>query len=78
MPGAEVVALALIRFIVEAVLRDHYRADGRDLSERIRNARRLPLGTSQATLHRLRKLANAALHLDVDKDEGLPDGRAEA
>ena len=47
-------------------------ADGKDLSERIRNARhRLPPGANEGALHRLRKLANAILHLDREKDEGL-------
>ena len=45
----------------------------KDLSERIRNARdRLPRGANEAALHRLRKLANAILHLDWQKDESLP------
>lgn len=71
--GASYAALALMRSIMESVLRDHYRAEGKDLSERIRNAQgRLPDGASAAALHRLRKLANAVLHLDPDKDEGLP------
>lgn len=71
--GATYAALALMRSIMEAVLRDHYRADGKDLRERIRNARgRLPRGANDAALHRLRKLANAILHLDQEKDEGLP------
>ena len=71
--GAPYAALALMRSILEAVLRDHYRAEGVDLNERIRNARgRLPRGANDARLHRLRKLANAILHLDREKDEGLP------
>lgn len=71
--GATYAALALMRSIMEAVLRDHYKAEGKDLSERIRSARRrLPPGANEAALHRLRKLANAILHLDRDKDEGLP------
>ncbi|MCB6179031.1 DUF4145 domain-containing protein [Rhodobacter sp. Har01] len=70
--GATFAAVALMRSIMEAVLRDHYRAEGKDLSERIRNARgRLPPGASEGALHRLRKLANAILHLDHEKDEGL-------
>jgi uncharacterized protein DUF4145 len=51
--------LALMRSILEAVLRDHYGAEGEDLSERINQARQLPSGASVAALHRLRKLANA-------------------
>ena len=71
--GASYAALALMRSIMEAVLRDHYRAEGKDLNERIRNARgRLPPGANEGALHRLRKLANAILHLDREKDEGLP------
>lgn len=71
--GATYAALALMRSTMEAVLRDQYRADGVDLAERIRNARgKLPRGANEAALHRLRKLANAILHLDRDKDEGLP------
>lgn len=70
--GATYAALALMRSIMEAVLRDHYRADGTDLNERIRNARgRLPPGASEGALQRLRKQANAILHLDREKDEGL-------
>lgn len=58
---------------MEAVLRDHYRAEGKDLNGRIQNAReRLPSGANAGALHRLRKLANAILHLDREKDEGLP------
>lgn len=61
-----------MRSIMEAVLRDHYDAEGRNLCERIRNARdRLPPRANEANLHRLRKLANAILHLDREKDEGL-------
>lgn len=70
--GATYAALALMRSIVEAVLRDHYRVDGENLSDRIHNARgRLPPGAGEAALHRLRKLANAILHLDPESDAGL-------
>lgn len=70
--GATYPALALMRSIMEAVLRDHYHAKGNELSERIRNVRvRLPSGASEAALHRLRKVANAILHLDHERDEGL-------
>ena len=70
--GATYGALALMRSIMEAVLRDHYGAEGADLDERIRNVRgRLPQGANEAALHRLRKLANAVLHLDRERDEGL-------
>ncbi len=70
--GAIHAALGLMRSIMESVLRDHYRAEGKDLSERIRNARsRLPPGANEAALHRLRMLANAVLHLNREKDEGM-------
>ncbi|WP_155889374.1 DUF4145 domain-containing protein [Cucumibacter marinus] len=70
--GAPHAAIALMRSILEAVLRDHYAAKGKDLEERIRNARRrLPPGANEGALHRLRKLANVILHLDRQKDEGL-------
>jgi len=71
--GATYAALALMRSIMEAVLRDHYGAQGKDLCEYISDVRcRLPRGASEAALHRLRKLANAILHFDREKDEGLP------
>ena len=72
--GAPLAALALMRSILEAVLRDHYGAEGEDLSERISQAsKRLPSGASVAALHRLRKLANAILHLNSEKHERQPE-----
>lgn len=71
--GTPYAALALMRSIMEVVLRDHYHAEGSDLSERVRNVRRrLPPRANEAALHRLRKLANAILHFEREKDEGLP------
>jgi hypothetical protein len=71
--GATFAALALMRAIMEGLLRDHYGTKGPKLSERINQARELlPSGANAAALHRLRRLANAILHLDSDKDEGLP------
>ncbi|WP_299809797.1 DUF4145 domain-containing protein [uncultured Roseibium sp.] len=71
--GAPFAAIALMRSIMEAVLRDHYEVSGYDLNERIKKAHKLlPPGANQAALHRLRKLANAILHIDQEKDEGLP------
>jgi hypothetical protein len=69
--GATYAALALMRSIAEATLRDHYRAEGRDVSDLIDSAR-LPRGVSKEELHRLRKLANVILHLSREKNEGLP------
>jgi hypothetical protein len=71
--GATYGALALMRSIMEAVLRDHYGVIGQGLDERINNARgRLPRGANADALHRLRRRANAILHLNLEKDEGLP------
>jgi hypothetical protein len=71
--GAPFAALALMRSIMEGLLRDHYHAEGKDLADRIgQAAKRLPNGASAAALHRLRKIANAILHLDPEKHEGLP------
>lgn len=71
--GTPLAALALLRSIVEAALRDLYKADGPDLVERIKNARnRLPSGANAAALHRLRKQANSVLHLDEDNLADAP------
>jgi hypothetical protein len=56
------------------VLRDHYGAQGDDLSlpERINNSSKLlPGGANLAALHHLRRRANAVLH-DTERDEALP------
>ncbi len=72
--GTPFAALALMRSTMEAVLRDHYGAEGEDLCKRIRNARnRLPPRAKEAALHRLRIRANAILHLDQEKHEKLPE-----
>jgi Domain of unknown function (DUF4145) len=70
--GAFHAALALMRSIIEAALKDHYGAQGKWLWEMIDDpAIRLPKGASVAALHRLRMLANAAVHLGNEKTEGL-------
>jgi hypothetical protein len=70
--GAPFATLALMRSIMEAVLRDHYGAQGDDLRERINNARaHLPSQANVLRLHQLRKLANTVLHLDPMKDGAL-------
>lgn len=72
--GAPYAALALMRSIMEAALREHYSAEGRDLEAYIRHVHlQLPAGANEAALHRLRKLANAVLHIKREKDEGLSD-----
>lgn len=70
--GVPLAALAMMRSILEGVLRDHYRADGDDLFQHISNAARLPSGAPKQALHRLRIRANALLHLDPQKAESLP------
>ena len=61
-----------MRSIMEAVLRDSYRAVGASLEEKIWSVRSiLPPAASEAALHRLRKLANAMLHLDAKKEEAV-------
>jgi len=61
--GAPLAALALMRSIVETMLRDHYGAQGSDLNELIRVCSNLPEGANPAAL-RVRRLANAVLHFD--------------
>ena len=71
--GAPYAALALMRSIMEAALRDHYKADGRDLNERINNSNwQPPRGINRPALHRLRLLANEIMHLDPTKEARLP------
>lgn len=60
--GAPYAALALMRSLLEIVLREHYRASGEKLSELIDNAKTLPRGANRRSLHRLRLLANKVLH----------------
>lgn len=61
--GVPFAALALMRSVMETVLRDHYSAEGNDLSEQINSVRKiLPAHANEAALHRLRKTANAVLH----------------
>ena len=68
--GVPFAALALMRSIMETVLRDHYNAQGSDLDQRINSVRKaLPRGANEAALHRLRKLANSVLHGSADSGE---------
>jgi hypothetical protein len=71
--GTPFAALALMRAIMEVVLRENYGADGNNLSEQISNSKKLlPKGADEAELHRLRKFANAILHLDPGIEVALP------
>lgn len=65
--GAPFAALALMRSILEVVLRDHYGNAG-DLEAAI-NSAKLPKGMIRARLHRLRKLANKILHVSENAAE---------
>jgi uncharacterized protein DUF4145 len=60
--GIPFAAVALMRSVLEVILREHYRADGSDLADVINNVRSLPRGLLPEHLHRLRKLANDILH----------------
>ena len=71
--GAPYAALALMRSIMEAVLRDLYRVEGGGLGARINNARwRPPRGTNKPALNLLKQLADEILHLDPPGDARLP------
>ena len=70
--GVHFAALALMRSILEATLKTHYQAPGKDLKERIDNCEGLPHRCSTLALHRIRNLANDVLHLEKDKVR-LPD-----
>jgi hypothetical protein len=71
--GAPFAAIAMMRSILEAALRDLYRVQGGELADRISNsAPVLPPGVTIAALHRLRRRANAILHLDLNLEKELP------
>lgn len=70
--GTPFAALGLMRSVLEATLRDHYRIPGRNLDQCIKNADRLlPPGANTVALHRLQRLANAVLHLK-ERDQPMP------
>lgn len=60
--GVPFAALAMMRSILELVLREHYGSTGDNLEELINNARSLPKSAGWKELHKLRKLANSVLH----------------
>lgn len=64
--GVPFASLALMRAILEGVLRDHYGGTG-DLCDMIDQVRGLPPEASRAKLHRLRMLANDIVHLKQEK-----------
>ena len=69
--GAPFAALALMRSILEGLLRDHYGAEGKDLSDRINQAsKRLPSGASAAALHRLTVAPRVAQACESETRDG--------
>jgi hypothetical protein len=65
--GAPFAAIALMRSILEAVLKRHYNSTGTDLEQLIDNCPSLPRSAPARTLHRLRTLANEILHFNYEK-----------
>lgn len=72
--GVPLAAFALMRSVMEQVLRDYYGAEGKNLKERINNCGALPKGSRKAALHRLREQANAILHSN-NKTDRLPQNK---
>ena len=62
--GVPFAAIALMRSVMEVMLKEHYQSFGKDLKEMIDNCRELPKGVTVSALHRLRILANDILHLN--------------
>ena len=69
--GHHNASLALIRSVIESVLRNHYKISGETLDVLISNARKLPEGASIPALHNARMLANAVLHVDRECSTSL-------
>jgi Domain of unknown function (DUF4145) len=70
--GAPLAALALMRSIMETMLRDHYKIKGENLYKRIKNTHdRFPARANKAALERLRTLANDVLHLNSTSESPL-------
>ena len=65
--GAPYAALALMRSILEKILRDHYGGTEDRLDKLINQAFRF--GRQKDDLHHIRKLVNAILHWDDEKSE---------
>ena len=60
--GVHLAALALMRSIVETVLKTYYGSQGANLAQLIKNARKLPRHANTDALDQLRRLANGVLH----------------
>jgi len=74
--GLPFAAIALIRSVLEMVLKHHYQAQGANLEQLIRNAKGLPGPANPARLHKIQDLANSILHFDPDK-ASLPENQEE-
>lgn len=70
--GAPLASVALIRSIMEVVLRQHYRTEddihATDLEALINNASDLPPEVNPTRLHDIRRNANAILHADPNQN----------
>ncbi len=69
--GAPLAALALMRTILEIVLKNHYKAPGENLLEMLKNVQGLPSDAPPSRLHRIRRLANIILHFDKKEEQQL-------
>jgi len=66
--GSSFASLALMRSIIELVLRDFYKITGKELVDLIQNSGdKLPQEANKTILTRLRLEANAILHSDHDE-----------
>jgi hypothetical protein len=72
--GVSFASIALMRSLLEAVLKTHYGSTGQDLEQLVSNARSLPVGVKRVALHQLRRLANHIIHFgnaDVEMPQDL-------
>jgi hypothetical protein len=60
--GLPFAALAMMRSVLELVLRQHYSANGNDLVTLINSSKNLPRTANSSALHNLRLFANSILH----------------
>lgn len=62
--GTFLAAIALMRSLLELLLRDHYGARGTNLDDYVRQVSGLPQSVRRTTLHSLRRLANDVIHFN--------------
>ena len=75
--GVPFAALALMRAILEVVLKEHYNFVGADLDQLIKNSRGLPQSVHPARLHTLRTFANIVLHFKKEDEQRLATTESE-